>query len=258
MSSNYASIPDGLEVAPSDLPHVVNGPTIVRNSYDRPEKYAFNQPNTSFQSVAQQGGCSNGAYLSHGDPLPIQGQPHWGAFQDSTYLTDKPVPPLPSREGTICGLKLKTFWLIVGPLLALLVIGLAVGLGVGLASSHNPRSDFDSGTPTSSNLFNTPSATTSTSITCPQSNGTIYEGTGNESFLVVCNVDYNSKDAGGGTIDTGNEEKASMEDCIDMCAATADCVGAGWGNYQGHYICWMKGKLGRSHDAQDWLFAIRQ
>ncbi|KAI1465596.1 uncharacterized protein F4812DRAFT_103735 [Daldinia caldariorum] len=254
MSTNDISIPAGLEVAPSDLPHVVNGPTIIGNSYERPEKYAFEQPNPSLQGVAQQNAYSNGAYMSQGYPLPVQGQPHWGGSQDGTYLSDKPFPPLPSREGALCGLRPKTFWLIIGPLIAILVIGLAVGLGVGLASSHNSSSNSD-GTPTSSNPS---SATTSTPITCPQSNGTIYEGAGNEPFLVVCNVDYNSNYAGSGTTDIGNEETSSVEDCIDTCAGNSTCVGAGWGNYEGRYICWMKGKLGSSQGAPNWLFAIRQ
>lgn len=39
--------------------------------------------------------------------------------------------------GTIMGIRKKKFWLIFGPLIAVLVIGLAVGLGVGLGSQSS-------------------------------------------------------------------------------------------------------------------------
>ena len=39
--------------------------------------------------------------------------------------------------GTIMGIRKKKFWLIFGPLIAVLVIGLAVGLGVGLGTQDD-------------------------------------------------------------------------------------------------------------------------
>ncbi|KAI1477743.1 hypothetical protein F4774DRAFT_190276 [Daldinia eschscholtzii] len=257
MSPNSIPNQPGLEVAPvSNIPYIVEGPTIIENSYDSTTKYAFEQQAPSSHGTVGHNTYSNGVYPSQGYPphLPIQSQPYWGGSQHGTYLLDKPIPLPPSSEGTICGLRQKTFWLVIGPLIAMIVIGLAVGLGVGLATSHKSSSNSDT-TPTSSH----PSGTTaSASITCPQSNGTIYEAAGHNPFLVLCNVDYNGNWEGSGTTDVGNEETSSIEDCIDMCAGNSTCAGAGWGNYNGHYVCWMKGKLGSPQNAPNWFFVIKQ
>ncbi|KAI1652636.1 hypothetical protein F4813DRAFT_377466 [Daldinia decipiens] len=251
--NNIQDEPAGLEVAPvSDLPYVVEGPTIIEKPHHGTQ-YVYDQQIPGFQGMAQQNAYSNGLYSSQGYPIHSQGQPHWGGSQDGTYLTDRTLP-IASSSKRICGLRVKTFWLIVGPLIAIIIIGLAVGLGVGLATSHNSSSNSDA-TPTSSH----PSSTTgSASIACPQSNGTTYEGAGNDPFLVLCNVDYNGNWEGSGTTDIGNEETSSVEDCIDMCAGNSTCAGAGWGNYNGHYVCWMKGKLGSPQESPNWFFVIRQ
>ncbi|KAI0117478.1 hypothetical protein F4814DRAFT_288519 [Daldinia grandis] len=250
--NNIQNEPAGLEVAPvSDLPCVVEGPTIIRTPYDGTQ-YAYDQQVPIFQGMVQQNAYSNGVFPTQGYPTPSQGQPYWGGSQDGTYFTEKfPIQPSSKR---ICGLRVKTFWLIVGPLIAIIVVGLAVGLGVGLATSHKSSSDSNA-TPTSSH----PSSTTgSASIACPQSNGTIYEGAGNDPFLVLCDVDYNGNWEGSGTTDIGNEESSSIEDCVDMCAGNSTCAGAGWGKYNGNYVCWMKGKLGSPQDSPNWFFVIRQ
>ena len=46
-----------------------------------------------------------------------------------------------------------------------------------------------------------------------------------------------------------------MAACIEACAQQSDCVGAGWGNYQGSLTCWLKSYLGRSQGSGQWYFA---
>ncbi|KAI1370925.1 hypothetical protein F4677DRAFT_325235 [Hypoxylon crocopeplum] len=265
MSNKFQDQP-GLEVAPEpEPPQVIQGPTIIEKPYDGTAQYGQEQQGVFHQNNAY----PNNAYPPSGYPpsnhpaLAPQGQPYWGGSQDGTYITDRfPPSTEPPNGGTILGLKKKTFWFIFGPLIALLVIGLAVGLGVGLGNNHD-SSDLSSTaapatTPTTTSSAGTSSATAApTPIACPQANGTIYQGAGNDPFLVLCNVDYNGN-SGGGTTDIANEETSTVEDCIDACAANSTCAGAGWGNYQGQDICWMKGSLGQSQPAPNWFFVIRQ
>lgn len=258
----------------SELPHVVEGPTIVEKPYDGTNQYGYEQQQQAQQGAFHQnnaypnGAYPNGVYPPSGYPptgqpaVDAQGQPYWRASQDGTYVTDRIPPSSIPPSGTILGLRKKIFWLIFGPLIALLVIGLAVGLGVGLGTSHDSSSSSSGATsgatPTTTSSSPTSSGTAApTPIACPQANGTRYEAAGNDPFLVLCNVDYNGN-AGAGTTDIGNEETSTVEDCIDVCAGNSSCAGAGWGNYEGHNVCWMKGSLGSSQDAPNWFFVIRE
>ncbi|KAI2464960.1 hypothetical protein F4781DRAFT_49098 [Annulohypoxylon bovei var. microspora] len=257
MSNKYDNQPGleyeqpGLEVAPgSTLPEVVEGPTKVEKSYDDPAHPAYEQ---HYQDTFHQNNAySNGAYVPTGYPPSAQpsipAQSNWGSSQSGAYFADGAPPSgSPPNGGTILGLKKRKFWLIFAPLIALLVIGLAVGLGAGLGISHKSNTD------------STPTSTAApTPIVCPSANGTIYQGTGEDPFLVLCDVDYNSNGAGSGTTDTTHTQTTTFEDCIKTCATDSTCVGAGWGNYNGEDICWMKGSLGSSQSSSNWFFAIRQ
>ncbi|KAI0600334.1 hypothetical protein F4775DRAFT_81002 [Biscogniauxia sp. FL1348] len=225
---HHRSPPDqpGLEVRPEpELPQVVEGPVVEkpydpqepREEYEAPQVY--NPPST---------------------------QPGWDASHGSAYVNGP--PPDARADGKILGLRKKSFFLIFGPLLALLVIGLAVGLGVGLGLRNQGSS---------STRVLPRSNPASSPITCPAANGTTYTPAGSDStFDIICSIDYNSA---GGTVDDIHEDTASAEDCIDACNARSTCVGAGWGDYQGSQVCWMKSSLGTPQSATiDWVFAIKQ
>jgi hypothetical protein len=103
----------------------------------------------------------------------------------------------------------------------------------------------------------TASATpTVSSFSCPSDNGTIYASTtDSKTFLVRCNIDYNS---GGGTQDIDKVVTATAADCANTCAANGACTGAGWGEYYGTTYCWMKSSLGSSQSAPNWYFMVKQ
>ncbi|KAI1461795.1 hypothetical protein F4805DRAFT_245139 [Annulohypoxylon moriforme] len=241
----------GLEVAPeSGLQHV-EGPTIVEKPYGDTAQYPYNQqpqPQT-YPGAFQQNVYPNGAYPPTGyapSSQPDQSQ-YWGSSQSGAYTNDGAPPngPPPSRA-MILGIPRRKFWLIFGPLIALLVIGLAVGLGAGLGTQHKSGSD-------------SPTTTAApTPIVCPKANGTVYQASGEEPFLIVCNEDYNGNGANSGTTDIGNKTTGTVEDCIDLCSDNSACVGAGWGNYNGEDTCWLKGSLGTSQSADNWYFVIKQ
>ncbi|KAI1761890.1 hypothetical protein GGR53DRAFT_449811 [Hypoxylon sp. FL1150] len=240
----------GLEVAPESGLHVHD---VVEKTHDGANYHGYEQQSPLHQGVVPQ---NNGYFVV--DSQGLYPRPS----QEGTYVTDQSPTSLPPSGPTILGLKRKKFWWIFGPLISMLIMGLALGLGLGLGLSHdisNSNSGATSGsTPTTTSSSSTSSATAApTPIACPQANGTTYEATGNEPFLVLCDVDYNGN-AGGGTTDIGNEETSTVEDCINACAGNSSCAGAGWGNYNGTDTCWMKGSLGASNTATNWFFAIRQ
>ncbi|KAI1390380.1 uncharacterized protein F4822DRAFT_428717 [Hypoxylon trugodes] len=246
MSSNHHREQPGLELAPEpELPHVVEGPTIVEKPYDGSPQFQPAQAAYYQNNAYANGGYSPSAYPTHPGLAP-QGQPYWGGSQDGTYLTDgSPPSNTPPKDGMILGIRKKKFWLIIGPLIALVVIGLAVGLGAGLGTSHNKDS-------TSS----PPAAPDGLPCNQNQSNGTVYE-TDNEKFLILCNRDYNGN-GNSGTTDIGNKAADSAEECVQMCAENDACVGAGWGSVGDGDTCWMKGSLGAQQAGENWFFAIKQ
>ncbi|KAK0621463.1 hypothetical protein B0T17DRAFT_508810 [Bombardia bombarda] len=186
----------------------------------------------------------------------------------------------PGSDGSssrICGLKRQTFWIIlaIGVFLAVVAVAVGVGVGVSQATKNNNSAPAGATTaPTSTSPTTTtaspsgtfpPEATASattgatTSIYCPVNNLTEYASTGTnhnvteKHYVMLCGRDYNS---GGGTVDLYNLEAATMSDCIDLCADDAECVGAGWGLYQGNYICWLKSFLAAPQVSAEWLFAV--
>ncbi|KAI0482690.1 hypothetical protein GGR56DRAFT_621183 [Xylariaceae sp. FL0804] len=160
-------------------------------------------------------------------------------------------------------------------MLALLVIGLAVGLGVGLgtgkdssssttpAATTTPSSPSPSSPSTPSSSSSSPSSPSSSPTpapACPGANATTYttsSGSGGAaaSFRILCDVDYNS---GGGSVDLAHVVTDTATACLAACAADSSCAGAGWGDYQGQEICWMKRSLAAPQGADNWYFGVKQ
>ncbi|KAI1074540.1 hypothetical protein F5B20DRAFT_433262 [Whalleya microplaca] len=240
----------------SELPQVVNGPVIEKPYNHSQYPYGYPAPIPPVQQ-----GYPNGAYPSDGYP-PTSAYPsssHAGmqwSSQDGAYANDQPPSSSPPN-GTVLGLRKRTFWLIFGPLIALLVIGLAVGLGVGIGTAHkDTRGTTSTTTNTSPTSTSTSSSTAApTPVACPQANGTIYQGKGQAPFMVLCNIDYNGA---AGTTDVGNMTEDSVEDCMSLCSGNSSCAAAGWGNFEGTDTCYMKGSLGAPNDAPNWFFVIKQ
>jgi len=46
-----------------------------------------------------------------------------------------------------------------------------------------------------------------------------------------------------------------MTECINTCAEQEGCVGAGWGDYNGRDVCWLKSKLATAQKSSAWYFA---
>lgn len=100
--------------------------------------------------------------------------------------------------------------------------------------------------------------TSSASSSSPGSNGTtssLSAAPPVKKFLMLCGRDYSSKD---GAQDLAHAEAPSMAACLDLCAAQPACVAAGWGNYNGQWICWMKSVLGRPNWSDNWYMAVQQ
>lgn len=244
----------GLEVVQEpEAPHVVNGPTVYGKPFDQTQE-SYNQ------SYAQYGGGAS-PYQEHSQYLQspqYAGSPVHPEHSQWAQSQGGPVGPGASEKGapepTILGINRKKFWLIFGPLLAVLVIGLAVGLGVGLGTSHSSSTTTASSSATATSSSATATATVS-EITCPSSNGSYYVTSDNTKFLVLCNLDYNQ---GGGSEDISNPITSTVEDCATTCANNGTCAGAGWGSYYDTTYCWMKSYLGTSQSASNWYFLIKE
>ncbi|KAI0841468.1 hypothetical protein F5Y06DRAFT_293169 [Hypoxylon sp. FL0890] len=216
----------------------------------------------------------------------------WTAATDSTfdrrtlgaYSTN--MPPRPQKDRRICGIKRTAFFVVLAIGLFLLVVAISVGLGVGLGTSKSSGVSADSAaaaanqggvsSSSSSSISTTPTATTPTTSTsvivsptpsftgtvvpgpviCPQNNNTVYIAQGSSKpFNVQCGRDYSS--ANGGR-DISHMHTSTMAQCIDECGERGDCVGVGWGYYQGSFQCWMKSKLGEPNWSSQWYFAQLQ
>lgn len=106
--------------------------------------------------------------------------------------------------------------------------------------------------------------TASTSIICPSNNLTLYKPSdkiapagdaAGKGFLLLCDRDYNSW---AGAREITNREADSIETCIERCAVVEGCVGAGWGNYDGKQVCWLKSRLGNPGWTPGWYMAVRE
>ncbi|KAK1595376.1 uncharacterized protein LY79DRAFT_668148 [Colletotrichum navitas] len=147
----------------------------------------------------------------------------------------------------LCGVRRKLCYIVMAVAIVIAVAAIAIGVGVGLAVGR--RSQGDSGD--STNLESTKNAT----ITCPAKDNATFSAQDNPArhFRLLCGHDYNSAD---GAIDLSSQNTTTMAACIDLCAAHADCVGAGWGEYYGNRVCWMKSRLGEMNTSGNWLFAV--
>lgn len=199
------------------------------------------------------------------------------------------MPPRPPRDDArVCGIKRNAFLGVLAVGLFLLVVAVAVGLGVGLGTRRSSgtvavdaaaadlgaiSSSLSSSLPSTTNTPTTTTSTTATSVVvsptpsftgilipgpviCPQDNNTVYVSQGtSKPFNVLCGFDYNSA---GGARDITHMHQSTMAQCIDACGERADCVGVGWGYYQGSYQCWLKSKLGDPNPSSQWYFAQLQ
>ncbi|OAL51747.1 hypothetical protein IQ07DRAFT_390262 [Pyrenochaeta sp. DS3sAY3a] len=145
---------------------------------------------------------------------------------------------------TICGIRKRTFWIVL--IVAIIVIAAAVGGGVGGAlanrSSNNtsqassqstqppsqsPATESTSTTPSPTSSETTPSLSTSTIVgptstiyrDCPSSNSSLYTATFGSSkmqFRKACEISFsnapNQKDSLATPV-------ASLDECINLCAA---------------------------------------
>ncbi|KAJ4405546.1 hypothetical protein N0V82_010303 [Gnomoniopsis sp. IMI 355080] len=76
-------------------------------------------------------------------------------------------------------------------------------------------------------------------------------------FRLYCGFDFSGSEAD----DLASVNTVSMEACMDVCASTDTCQGAGWGSTgdtsDTAYTCYLKTNLTTAHTATDaWCFAI--
>ncbi|CAJ2510245.1 Uu.00g061450.m01.CDS01 [Anthostomella pinea] len=171
------------------------------------------------------------------------------------------MPPRPNRR--VCGIRRSHFYVIFAIGMFLLVVGIAVGLGVGLASRDTSAPTPTSTTSpdgTSTQTSPTPSFTgiqAGDTVACPGDNNRVYlSASTSKAFNIQCGQDYNSA---GGAVDLAHMIKATLAECIDACSGRQDCVGVGYGSYEGELTCWMKSQLGTPNTStDDWAFAQLQ
>lgn len=182
-----------------------------------------------------------------------------------------------SRDGRVCGLERRWFWILVA-VVAVVLLGICIGIGVGVgqsksSASHNTGSGsstaVSSGPATATETVTTGSTATSTSasatatstggVDCPAGNGTTYQVPGSTArFLHLCGVDYSGTD---GATDIKNVQTDSMAGCMRNCAGTEGCTGCGWGYQEGdslyEHTCWLKSGLNTPRTADSaWAFAV--
>jgi hypothetical protein len=90
---------------------------------------------------------------------------------------------------------------------------------------------------------------------CPGANNTVYtSSTSSKNFTIHCDLDYSGGDE---AKDLTNNKQPSMDSCLDECAQTSQCQGAGWGLISGNYTCYLKTNLTIGHVASgNWMFGI--
>ncbi|KAH6646039.1 hypothetical protein BKA67DRAFT_695958 [Truncatella angustata] len=193
---------------------------------------------------------------------------------DGAYTGGYTAPAQTSGSGPKRGLLITLIAALA--ILAATVIGLAAGLGVSQNHLHSAQSDLDaaqaslssaasaptvtvtstkSGSPTKTSSSATASATADKFSTCPGANNTIYtSGTDSKQFKVLCGVDSSGE---GQSDDLNSTKAATMTVCMDACAKTDGCQGAGWGYIDGSgNMCYMKTNLTGYHNATaSWEFA---
>ncbi|KAK4211620.1 hypothetical protein QBC37DRAFT_11444 [Rhypophila decipiens] len=138
-----------------------------------------------------------------------------------------------------------------------------VAPGTGTAANSPPSDATTTSTPATVTATIVPTPTAQAAIKCPAGNGTFYSTSSGDSsgptkqFQRICGIDYGQGEAK----DIGSKKVASLDECMDACAARAGCTGAGWGAITGDkgnmHSCWMKTGLIKPHKAtQDWGFGL--
>jgi hypothetical protein len=97
---------------------------------------------------------------------------------------------------------------------------------------------------------------TETPIHCPQINRTAVEdpNTGDQ-YIVLCGRDYSTIN-GAGAKEITNFPTDSFINCIETCSSTFNCSAAGWGNYFGVNVCWLKSQIGAPDWSSSWQIAV--
>ncbi|KAF4824044.1 hypothetical protein CGCTS75_v010296 [Colletotrichum tropicale] len=191
----------------------------------------------------------------------------YGGSQDSTHAYYQQHPPgyhrPSSKKGSsvdglgmgprVCGMRRKVFYIAMAVAIVFVIAAIAIGLGAGLAFGR--KSSGQSGGSGSGNLPTGVESTKTANITCPASDNSTFSAQDEPDrlFRLICGHDYNSAD---GAIDLTAENATTMANCIDRCANRSECVGAGWGDYYGNHVCWMKSRLGKPNVSGNWLFAV--
>ncbi|KAM7201896.1 hypothetical protein V8F20_004604 [Naviculisporaceae sp. PSN 640] len=183
-------------------------------------------------------------------PGPFPVVPSSFPHGDSPTLIAPPVDiPQEDCEKRICGVRRNVFALLLA-LGFLIVVGVGVGVGVKIGVVDQNRSAGESSETT------TPSTA---SLECPYGANTQIITSGGIEFLHLCSVDYSGK---GEATDIANERTPTFKACMEACARTLGCTGAGWGPKlvvePTRGTCWMKSDLNVSHKATgDFNFGIR-
>ncbi|KAK8062004.1 hypothetical protein PG994_008370 [Apiospora phragmitis] len=219
--------------------HMGNGPTTEKmpaemqyggyeqqQQYHHQQQYAGGDPHAAGHQQYQPGG--SGGYAA------TQAAPAAGHLSKG------------SSSKTICGMKRALFLVLL--LLLLLLLGLVIGLGAGLGVSQ-------------SNLHAKESELAAAKSNGGTANNTQYTSDASSSetkFTVYCGMDFGDNE---GAKNLESQNATSMPDCMDACAKTRDCQGAGWGTLgeavDEPHMCYMKTNLSKSHGAdKGWTFAV--
>ncbi|KFY61607.1 hypothetical protein V496_04957 [Pseudogymnoascus sp. VKM F-4515 (FW-2607)] len=169
-------------------------------------------------------------YTKAAEPVPY--------FKEDTVVDERSV----GRDGRICGLARRTFWIVL-VVVAIVIVAAAVGGGVGgsMAAKDSNKSENNQSSPTptststpTSSTTPTSSSTSTSSITpagpfptsgvlpldCPAINGTTYStipsgSSSNYTYLINCDVNYEGPDV-------FKTRTRTLDLCMDECAKHSD------------------------------------
>ncbi|KAK4192053.1 hypothetical protein QBC35DRAFT_485486 [Podospora australis] len=239
--------------------------------------YYPHRPSTAYSAAGESGrGILAPEYVDANGRIAGEENPFQSAFDPQPLVADGGGPGGVGGVGNggagkggreerlVCGVRRRLFWIIIAIGVSLAIIAVATGVGVGLSLGKKGDGEGATSTPSPTPTGPTRSlpvplaqATTNSDllITCPTNNLTLYTAQTDPSrrFLLLCGRDYHSGD---GAMDLYNEPAPTVGECIDVCAQTQGCVGAGWGQQNGKFSCWLKGKLGKPNFAQHWYFVV--
>src|SRR5579871_3302188 len=76
-------------------------------------------------------------------------------------------------------------------------------------------------------------------IQCPAQNGTSYTDINGDVYLVECNIDHS-----GGDLPNDGQYVPSLDACIALCSATANCIDVSWVEGSPEGACYLKSSVG--------------